>query len=104
MAGEFENMKHIKHYKEKELCNRNLPSMQDPQNRELARETQQLINQAVDDDCWRASKWCESFTERFVEEVKKCKVFVDVGAIEPDDNTKIPDIFGTSVSISVIEE
>lgn len=73
-------MKNIPHYKDQEICNRDLPSLRDPQNIERIRKAQDEIKQLVDGGCWRDSRWYESFTGRFVEEVKKCRVFVDIGA------------------------
>lgn len=73
-------MKNIKHYEDKEICNKDLPSLEDPKYREQTIQAQQSMKQSIDNGSWRDSPWCETFTEQFVEEIKKCKVFVDVGA------------------------
>jgi len=70
-------MKNIPHYKDQEICNRDMPSLRDPQNTERIRKAQDKIKQLVDSGRWRDSRWYEAFTERFFEEVKKCKVLDD---------------------------
>ena len=73
-------MKHIHHYKSKEVANQNMPTLDDAEYRERMIECQQTIKRVIDEDNWRESPWCESFTEDFTEEVKRAAHFVDIGA------------------------
>ncbi len=44
------------------------------------RSSQAEMRSAIDGGAWRTTRWHESFTDSFVEEVRDARVFVDVGA------------------------
>ncbi len=44
------------------------------------RSSQAEMRAAIDSGAWRTTRWHESFTDSFVEEVRDARVFVDVGA------------------------
>ena len=73
-------MKDIPHYTSKETANRHMPELTDREYRDRMFECQRRIKQVIDDDQWHESSWSESFTERFVEEVKRAEHVVDIGA------------------------
>ena len=57
-----------------------MPALSEEQYIQSMKDAQQKIVQAINSDRWRESSWFESFTDSFVQEIKRAGLFVDIGA------------------------
>ena len=73
-------MNNIPHYREAAGKNQNEPSLFSPEFFRHIEASMEEIKAVVDAGQWMQSKWCESFTAKFVGEVKQSRVFADIGA------------------------
>ena len=73
-------MNNIPHYSVAAGKYQDEPSLFSPEFFRHVEANMEEIRDAVDSGRWMTSKWCESFTGKFVEEVKKSRVFADIGA------------------------
>ena len=73
-------MNNIPHYIEAAGKFQDEPSLFSPEFFQQVEASMEEIKATVDSGRWMQSKWCESFTGKFVEEVKSCRFFADVGA------------------------
>ncbi len=70
----------IPHYEEKARQARARTQVSPDEAVQRMRSSQAEMQADIDSGGWRTTRWHESFTDSFVEDIRDARVFVDVGA------------------------
>jgi FkbM family methyltransferase len=70
----------IPHYEENARRIRTQPPVDPDEALERMRSSQVEMRASIDNGAWQNTRWHESFTDLFVDEIRKARVFIDVGA------------------------
>jgi len=70
----------IPHYEESARLLGDKPPLDSGEALGRMRRAQAEMRTSIDNGTWKDTRWCESFTNLFIEEIRNARLFVDVGA------------------------